>query len=143
MENAAMNIMTAFIGQIQSAMKISEVISDHAGDEEITPDALISGLVYRLMVKMSNEEIIESIDKAKQIMEGSSSDEEDDMYIEEDENKDIIFSRKIKKIQCNCDICSKARVCLINYHNYECSDPLAEKYKDAIDHACEKHKLFI
>ena len=60
-------------------------------------------------------------------MDGSSSEEEDDMYIEEDENKDIIFSRKIKKIQCNCDICSKARVCLINYHNYESFRSISRK----------------
>lgn len=143
MEDAAMNLMTAFIGQIDSAMKISEVISNHSGDDEITPDALITGLVYRLMVNMSNEEIIQSIERAKQILEGSSSEEDNDIYMEENYDKEIVFSRKVKKNNCNCKICSKARTCLLNYHTHECSDPLAEKYKNAIDHACEKHKLFI
>tara|TARA_B100002051_G_C16709407_1_gene625773 strand:- start:823 stop:1254 length:432 start_codon:yes stop_codon:yes gene_type:complete len=143
MEDAAMNLMTAFIGQIDSAMKISEVISNHSGDDEITPDALITGLVYRLMVNMSNEEIIQSIQRAKQILEGSSSEEDDDIYMEENYDKEIVFSRKVKKNNCNCEICSKARTCLLNFHTHECSDPLAEKYKNAIDHACEKHKLFI
>ena len=145
MDDAINNLMTVFIGQIDSAMKISEIITNHADEDEITPDSLITGLVYRLMVSMTNEEILESIEKGSKIMnEGSSSEDEEGE--EDDEikyDKKIIFSRKVKRNNCNCDICSKARACLINFHTHECSDPLADKFKNAINHACEKHKLFI
>ena len=143
MDDAINNLMTVFIGQIDSAMKISEIITNHSGEDEITPDSLITGLVYRLMVSMTNDEILESIEKGQNIMDGGSSSSDDEEYDERKYDKKIIFSRKVKRNNCDCDICSKARVCLLNFHTHECSDPLADKFKNAINHACEKHKLFI
>jgi hypothetical protein len=147
-------IIKSFLGQMDSAMKVSATLSDHDGSEEITVDHLITGLVYRLMVPMTNEEIDSALESAKQIMdrlEGSESEEDEGSYDtleecypdEQSEAQPISFNRKVKTNLCNCTVCAKARVCLLNYANHDCSDPLADKFKKAIDTTCEKHKIYI
>ena len=141
-------IIKAFLGQMDSAMKVSAILSDHDGAEEITVDHLVTGLVYRLMVPMTNEEVDLALESAQQMLdrlEGSESEEDE----EDEESFDTLEEcypdepRKVKTNQCNCDICAKARVCLLNYENHDCSDPLAEKFKKAIDTTCDKHKIII
>ena len=150
-DQSVTNIITAYIAQIDSAMKISEILAEHSGDEDISPDNLIIGLIYRLMVPMTDAEMKESMDNASKVMDGDTSDEEDDSMdtettnelhrtISGEKNK---VERKIKSNNCNCDICSKARVCLLNYPQYEASDELAQKFSDSIKHACSTHKLLI
>lgn len=150
-EQSVTNIITAYIAQIDSAMKISEILAEHSGDEDISPDNLIIGLIYRLMVPMTDTEMKESMENASKVMDGDTSDEEDDSMdtettnelhrtISGEKNK---VERKIKSNNCNCDICSKARVCLLNYPQYEASDELAQKFSDSIKHACSTHKLLI
>ena len=150
-EQSVTNIITAYIAQIDSAMKISEILAEHSGDEDISPDNLIIGLIYRLMVPMTDAEMKESMENASKDMDGDTSDEEDDSMdtettnelhrtISGEKNK---VERKIKSNNCNCDICSKARVCLLNYPQYEASDELAQKFSDSIKHACSTHKLLI
>ena len=148
-EQSVTNIITAYIAQIDSAMKISEILAEHSGDEDISPDNLIIGLIYRLMVPMTDTEMKESMDNASKVMDGDTSDEEEDTIettnelhrtISGEKNK---VERKIKSNNCNCDICSKARVCLLNYPQYEASDELAQKFSDSIKHACSTHKLLI
>ena len=150
-EQSVTNIITAYIAQIDSAMKISEILAEHSGDEDISPDNLIIGLIYRLMVPMTDAEMKESMENASKVMDGDTSDEEDDSMdtettnelhrtISGEKNK---VERKIKSNNCNCDICSKARVCLVNYPQYEASDELAQKFSDSIKHACSTHKLLI
>ena len=148
-EQSVTNIITAYIAQIDSAMKISEILAEHSGDEDISPDNLIIGLIYRLMVPMTDAEMKESMDNASKVMDGDTSDEEEDTIettnelhrtISGEKNK---VERKIKSNNCNCDICSKARVCLLNYPQYEASDELAQKFSDSIKHACSTHKLLI
>ena len=147
-------IIKSFLGQMDSAMKVSETLSNHDGSDEITVDHLITGLVYRLMVPMTNEEIDSALETAQQILdtfEGSGDEEEEEE--EEEESFDTLeecypdepvsFNRKVKTNNCNCDICVKARVCLLTYADHDCSDPLAEKFKKAIDTTCEKHQIFI
>ena len=144
-------IIKAFLGQMDSAMKVSAILSDHDGAEEITVDHLVTGLVYRLMVPMTNEEVDLALESAQQMLdrlEGSESEEEDEESFDTLEEcypdeQPISFNRKVKSNHCNCDVCAKARVCLLNYPSYECSDPLADKFKKAIDTTCEKHKIFI
>ena len=134
----------AYLSQVSSAMKISDVLAKH--------DHLIGGLVYRLMVSMTETELHESIDTAKEIMdklehtdsEESGSDDDYDELDELDESCDVsTVPRKLKQPTCNCDICSNLRVCLLNYKDHECSDELAQRFKDSIDVACEKHKIYI
>ena len=146
-DDALEPIIKCFIGQMDSAMRVSDILSKHESpaSEEITVDHLITGLVYRLMIPMSDEEVDQSLDAAQQILnrlddtDSGSSDDED---YEVDQN--VTFgSRKVKTNNCNCDICMKARVCLLNYENHDCGDPLADKFKKAITMTCTKHKIYI
>ena len=77
-EQSVTNIITAYIAQIDSAMKISEILAEHSGDEDISSDNLIIGLIYRLMVPMTDTEMKESMDNASKVMDGDTSDEEED-----------------------------------------------------------------
>ena len=147
MENTFESLIQVYLAQMDSAMKVSDLLAKHDNSDEITVDHIIGGLVFRLMTPMTNEELADSISAAKQIMEklddsDSCSDSEYDEIEEIYENTDF-GSRKVIKPVCNCSICSKLRVCLINYCNHECNDPLAQKFKDSIDHTCEKHKIYI
>ena len=154
MDDIVEPILKAFLGQMDSAMKISEILSTHANSDEITVDHLITGLVYRLMVPMSNEEIESSLERAQQMLdvcneEESNEELEDEAYdtleecYDERESPPIEFNRQVKTNHCNCDICSRARVCLLNYKDHDCSDPLAQKFKKAIDTTCETHTIYI
>ena len=139
-------IIKSFLGQMDSAMKVSEILANHASSEEITVDHIITGLVYRLMVPMSNEEVDSALESAQQILEKLDETDSEEHELEQsttlDENIDF-GSRKVKPPICNCDICAKARVCLLNYQTYDCSDPLADKFKAAINSTCGKHKIYI
>ena len=139
-----LSLMQVFIAQMDSALKISNIISEHSNEEEMSPDSLVTGLVYRLMVSMDDKEMKESMEKADQILHeedsGNSDSDEEEVKKEEEENR---ISRNIKKNTCNCNICAKARACLLNYPSYEVSDQLAQQFKDAIDNTCTIHKLNI
>ena len=147
------NIMKVYLAQTDSALQISKIISEHWGEEEMSPDSFIIGLIYRSMVSMNEKEMEESLKVADDILKETSSSED---YEEIDEEEEIIFetmeheigdkvilSRKIKTNTCNCDICAKARACLINYPTFEAKDELAQKFKDAIDNSLKIHKLNI
>tara|TARA_Y100001958_G_scaffold159952_1_gene164603 strand:- start:2938 stop:3399 length:462 start_codon:yes stop_codon:yes gene_type:complete len=143
------DILKAYLAQTESALQISKILSEHNGDEDITPDSFIIGLIYRLMVPMSDDEMKNSLEFAETVFD-ASSDSEDYDIIEETYEKDkniqnegdiLIYPKKIKVNTCNCDICSKARACLINYPNYEIYDELAKKFKDAIDNSLIIHKI--
>ena len=149
MDEVLESLLTVFLAQIDSAMSISEILAEHAGEKEMTPDALITGLVYRLMTPMKEDELQEAVTKGKEMVDRiydsdesgeSDSEEEEDISLELPEEP---VARIIKRNTCNCEICIKARVCLLNYHAYETQDPLSGKFHNAINHACSKHKLLI
>lgn len=146
MEQVNINLMKAYIAQMESAVKISNIISEHNTDSnELSGDDIICGLVYRLMTPMTEREMSESLREADEIFNKDySSDEEEEEYesIEEKYEKPEI-SRQIKINNCNCDICSKVRVCLINFKDYEPNDELAQRFKDSINETCEIHKIYI
>jgi hypothetical protein len=147
-DTISQNIMTAYIAQMRSALKISNILSEHNTDsDELTGDDIICGLVYRLMIPMSNSEMIESLEETNKIMDPSGSEDEGSEGEEYDEIEEKyekpLVSRKIKTNNCNCDICSKVRVCLINFSDYETKDQLAQKFKDSITETCEIHKIQI
>ena len=151
-DNAAMNIIKVYVAQMNSAMKISKIICEHEGTDELTGDHVISGLVYRLMNPMTDEDMMQSLEKADKLMNGGdSSDEyEDDEYdlSEEEELNDLVYKapdvfRKIKTNTCQCDICSRVRECLQGYESYETYDPMVTRFKDSIKETCEKHKIII
>ena len=142
------DILKAYLAQTDSALQISKILSEHNGDEDITPDSFITGLIYRLMVPMSDDEMKTSLEFADSVFNASSDSEDYDNIEEiygknenENEEEPSIYPRKIKVNTCNCDICAKARACLINYSSYEISDELANKFKDAIDNSLIIHKI--
>ena len=155
-------IMKTFLAQLDSSLKISKIISEHSGEEELSEDSIISGLVYRLMTPMENEEITESFDHASGIYDkllygdscsdndsdnGSDNDSDNGSDNDNDNEEEIVPKeltlRKVKTNNCNCEICIQARVCLINYKNHEPKDNLEMIYKNAIESACGKGKLYI
>ena len=149
-DNAAMNIIKVYIAQMNSAMKISKIICEHEGTNELTGDHVISGLVYRLMNPMTDEDMMQSLEKADKLMNGGDSSDEEDEYdlSEEEELNDLVYKapdvfRKIKTNTCQCDICSRVRECLQGYESYETYDPMVTRFKDSIKETCEKHKIII
>ena len=151
------SLMQVFIAQMDSALKISTIISEHSDEEEMSPDSLVIGLIYRLMISMEEEEMNESMKEAEHILHKESSSEEDEEELYEDETEETEETeetdetdetvetkpRRIKTNTCNCNICAKARACILNYQTYEVNDQLAQKFKDAIDNTCRIHKLQI
>ena len=141
-------IMQIFIAQMDSAMEVSKVLSEHSGEKELSADSVITGLVYRLMTPMSQDEVNEYMEKADEILNGESEEEDDDMAedMAEDMEEEIIVDkepRKVKHPVCNCDICMKSRICLINYHSYETYEPLSTMFNDAIKKSCMESKIYI
>lgn len=155
------DVMTAYMAQMSSALKISEIVRQHGDSDLLTADDIVSGLVYRLMTPMDDSELTESLEEGKQITkdlfnpdyESDDECETDDEYetdlnmsseINCDEDGDkVILSRNLRKNNCNCDICMRVRVCLINYNTFEATDELAQKFKDAIDNTCTLHRITI
>ena len=146
-DEAAMNIIKVYLAQMNSAVKISEIICKHSKkNDEITGDHIISGLVYRLMNPMTQEDMKDSLEKANNLMYESTSDEED-LEIEDLEDEPVYEKptkwRKIKKNECDCDICKRVRECLDNYETYDTFDPLVTRFKESIKETCTKHKIII
>ena len=147
-------LMITYMAQLDSALQISKIISEHGNYGEIRADDIIIGLVYRLMTPMDENELSESMEQGKKltddILYGSDSDEdyETDLDLSPEVPLDIdgdkvILARKVNTNNCNCDICIRARTCMLNYHNHEVNDELANKFKDAIDNTLIIHKLNI
>lgn len=136
------DILKAYLAQMDSAMKITKIVSEHGNEEELTADSVITGLVYRLMVPMNDEDMNDSLDEADSIIneEYDLPTPDIDSY---DEKENVVVSRNVKRNNCNCEICSNARVCLSNYHLHVPSDNLSQIFKDAIDNACIIHKINI
>ncbi len=145
MDEQILPLLKSFLGQINSAMKVSELIANHASSDEITVDHLIIGLVYRLMVPMTNTEITEALESAEQLLDKLDNTDSDDEYdnVSECYDKIDFGYRKVIPPICNCSVCMKARINLLNYKNHDCSDPLSQKFKDAIETCCIKHKIVI
>ena len=153
MEQVINDIIKVFVAQTHSAVKVSEIICEHSDRDIMTGHDIICGLVYRLMVPMTGQEITEAMENAEQIMNDSDDEAEDYGILEgaevtedteTDHSQDMVGeSRNIKSNQCNCDICAKMRVCLLNYQTYEPTDDMAMKFKNAIEDTCQKHNIHI
>jgi hypothetical protein len=122
-------------------MKISKILSEHSNNILLT-DYVVTGLIYRLMIPMTDDEMTQSINEAETILYASSSDEEDTEDVEI-LDEDLNTKRKIKYNSCNCDICNKCRVCLINFGEFIPNDHLSTIYKNSIVETCEKHNLIL
>ena len=129
-------------------MKISKILSEHSNNILLT-DYVVTGLIYRLMIPMTDDEMTQSINEAESILYASSSDEEEDttdadtLDDAETVDEDLNTKRKIKYNSCNCDICNKCRVCLINFGEFIPNDNLSTIYKNSIVETCEKYNLIL
>ena len=137
-------MLQVILANTSSAMKISKTLSEHSDDKIMKADNIICGLIYRLMTPMTDEEIEESMHSAEDILfnDSSSSDEDNDNELVDD-IKDFEISRKVKTNNCNCNICSHTRVCLLNFNEYIPKDELADKYKNSIIETCHKYNKII
>lgn len=140
------DMMKVYLAQTNSALKISKIICEHSDREELSGNDIICGLVYRLMNQMKQEEIDDNLSVADELLKEDSDEEEYDTEeydeIEETYVKPIV-SQKLKSNNCNCDICMKMRVDLINYHSFEPTDQLSQMFKGSIDITCEKYNIYI
>ena len=135
------NLIQVILANTSSAMKISKVLCEHSNDKILKSDEIICGLIYRLMIPMTNEEIIESMNEAEDLMYQESSEDEEIEYINDSE--DLKFQKKIKTNHCNCEICSQVRVCLLNFNDYIPKDELGDKFKKSIHETCLSHNKII
>ena len=141
------NIFKVVIANNISAMKISKILSEHS-ENILTTDYVVTGLIYRLMIKMTDDEMIQSMNEAETILYAESSDDDENDDDEKEEElesieEDLNTKRKIKYNSCNCDICNKCRVCLLNFGEFIPTDHLSIIYKNSILETCEKHNLIL
>lgn len=93
------------------------------------------------MNPMDQSEIDQNLTTADELLK-DDSEEEDYDEIEETYEKPKV-SKQIKSNNCNCDICMKMRVDLINYKTFEPNDQLSELFKNSIDITCEKYNITV
>jgi hypothetical protein len=145
-DKAVTDIIKVYIAQMNSAIKISKILCKHSGENEVnelTGDHIIAGLIYRLMVPITDEDMIDSLNTAEDILNGDDSD--DDGYESEDDIEYTIPDerRKLKVNNCPCEICTKCRECISKYDSYETYDLLTTRFKDSIKETCDKHNIYI
>ncbi len=135
------DMMKVYLAQTNSALEISKIICKHSDREELSGNDIICGLIYRLMNPMDQSEIDQNLTTADELLK-DDSEEEDYDEIEETYEKPKV-SKQIKSNNCNCDICMKMRVDLINYKTFEPNDQLSELFKNSIDITCEKYNITV
>lgn len=135
------DMMKIYLAQTNSALKISKIICEHSDREELSGNDIICGLIYRLMNPMDQSEIDENLNTADELL--NEEDEEDEDYDEIEEVYDKPISKQIKSNNCNCDICMKMRIDLINYKTFEPTDQLSELFKRSINTTCDKYNIII
>lgn len=144
-DEAIYNMTKVYLAQIESAMKISKILCEHSEEKELTGDHIICGLIYRLMVPMTDGEMLESLDNADHLLNDTESDEEG---YESDEDEEILYEipkekRSLKMNNCSCEICVKCRECVSGYKSYETYDPMVTRFKESIKITCDKYGIYI
>ena len=69
-------ILKSVLANNISAMKISKILREHSQNDILTTDMVVSGLIYRLMTPMSDEELKRTIDEAESVLYAESSEDE-------------------------------------------------------------------
>ena len=134
------NILLAVLANNISAMKISKILCEHSQNDILTTDMVVSGLIYRLMTPMTDDELKRSIDEAESVLYAESSEDEEEI---ETVDEPIREKRNIKYNSCNCDICMQCRICLLNFNDFLPKDPLGDIVKNSICETCEKYNLIL
>lgn len=134
------NILLAVLANNISAMKISKILREHSQNDILTTDMVVSGLIYRLMTPMTDDELKRSIDEAESVLYAESSEDEEEI---ETVDEPIREKRNIKYNSCNCDICMQCRICLLNFNDFLPKDPLGDIVKNSICETCKKYNLLL
>ena len=147
-DEAIYNMTKVYLAQIESAMKISKILCEHSEEKELTGDHIICGLIYRLMVPMTDGEMLESLDNADHLLNDTDSDEDSDEEEYESDEEDFYIEisdkkRPLKMNNCSCDICVKCRECVSGYESYETYDPMVIRFKESIKITCDKYNIYI
>ena len=80
-DEAVHNIIKVYLAQVNRALKISNIICEHSEEDHeniLTGDHIICGLIYRLMVPMTDEDMNESFNTADEILDGINDSSESD-----------------------------------------------------------------
>ena len=133
-------ILKSVLANNISAMKISKILCEHSQNDILTTDMVVSGLIYRLMTPMSDEELKQNIDEAETVLYAESSEDEEEI---ETVDEPIREKRTIKYNSCNCDICMQTRICLLNFKDFLPNDHLGDIVKNSIYETCEKYNLVL
>tara|TARA_B100000035_G_C20564388_1_gene363983 strand:+ start:58 stop:504 length:447 start_codon:yes stop_codon:yes gene_type:complete len=133
-------ILKSVLANNISAMKISKILREHSQNDILTTDMVVSGLIYRLMTPMTDDELKKNIDEAESILYAESSEDEEEI---ETVDEPIREKRNIKYNSCNCDICMQCRICLLNFKDFIPKDPLGDIVKNSIYETCEKYNLLL
>jgi len=133
-------ILKSVLANNISAMKISKILCEHSQNNILTTDMVVSGLIYRLMTPMSDEELKQNIDEAETVLYAESSEDEEEI---ETVDEPIREKRTIKYNSCNCDICMQTRICLLNFKDFLPNDHLGDIVKNSIYETCEKYNLVL
>jgi hypothetical protein len=137
------DMMKVYLAQTNSALKISKIISEHSDRNELSGNDIICGLIYRLMNPMEQSEIDDNLSVADELLKEDSEEEEEEYDEIEETYVKPTLAKQIKSNNCNCDVCMKMRVDLINYHSFEPNDQLSQMFKGSIDITCEKYNIYI
>ena len=142
--NSQNDLIKVILANTSSAMKISKILCEHSEDKILKADEIICGLIYRLMIPMSDNEISESLQEAENIMysDSCSSEGEDEIEIVNDK-EELNIMKKVRTNHCNCNICSQVRVCLCNFQEHIPKDELGDKFKKSIVETCKSHNRYI
>jgi hypothetical protein len=133
-------ILKSVLANNISAMKISKILCEHSQNNILTTDMVVSGLIYRLMTPMSDEELKQNIDEAETVLYAESSEDEEEI---ETVDEPIREKGTIKYNSCNCDICMQTRICLLNFKDFLPNDHLGDIVKNSIYETCGKYNLVL
>tara|TARA_Y100001958_G_C21196043_1_gene523386 strand:- start:30 stop:473 length:444 start_codon:yes stop_codon:yes gene_type:complete len=133
-------ILKSVLANNISAMKISKILCEHSQNDILTTDMVVSGLIYRLMTPMTDDEVKRSIDEAESVLYAESSEDEEEIITVDEPIRE---KRNIKYNSCNCDICMQTRICLLNFKDFIPKDPLGDIVKNSIYETCEKYNIVL
>jgi len=133
-------ILKSVLANNISAMKISKILREHSQNDILTTDMVVSGLIYRLMTPMSDEDLKQNIDEAETVLYAETSEDEEEI---ETVDEPIREKRTIKYNSCNCDTCMQTRICLLNFKDFLPNDHLGDIVKNSIYETCEKYNLVL
>ena len=133
-------VLQPFLVAMGSAAHIASTVAAHRREDSIVyPHDIVAGLIYRLMTEITQDEIDTQLQRWNDDEENLDVPltEMDDPKLHENHNLTIA------SYTCNCEVCARMRVCIANYNNYECPEPLSELMKRSIEETRNKHKVYV